>query len=274
MSVEELYIGADVCEIEMSSNGFVHDYGFGNTDIVIDSENTNYVITDGALYTSDYKTLLLAPQRNYSITTYSIREGVEVIGKYAFSATNYKTVNIPNTVSTLKSSSFFNCELESIHIPTSVTLIDGNVFSMCNNLSVITVDVANTEYMAADNILYNKAQTTLIMVPCTLTDTLLIPNGINSIVPNAMENTKLDRIIIPASVTNIDRYAIEPHYSNKTCKVYFLGGVPNTVSNYAFGYNFQGALYYIAGKNGWSTPTTVINGITYNTQPFTMDELH
>ena len=69
-------------------------------------------------------------------------------------------------------------------------------------------------------------------------------------------------------------YAIDPHYSNTNCKIYFLGGVPESVSKYAFGNNFKGTLYYLAGAPGWSTPTTVINGITYNTLPFIMDELN
>lgn len=276
LSVKELYIGADVSKIEFWSNSIVfdymHDYYMHDSiDIAIDPMNTDFVITDGALYTSDYKTLLLAPKRNRSVTDYSIRDGVEIIGKYAFNFSEYKTINIPSTVSTFEHGSFFSCGLTSIRIPSSVISIDGNVFGSSFDLHTITVDAANPEYMAVDNILYNKAQTKLITVPLSLTGSLFIPDGVTSIESGAMDGTRLDRIIIPASVTSIRSDAIRPYYSNSDCKIYFLGDVPETMSNSIY---LESPLYYLEGTSGWSTPTTVIGGKTYTTEPFTMDELN
>lgn len=274
LSVKELYIGVDVSEIDWRGTGFIWDYKYGRTDIAIDPANTNFVITDNALYTSDYKTLMLAPKNDYSVMAYSIREGVEVVGEYAFYGSNYKSINVSNTVTTLKQKSFRHCDMESIHISESVKIIESNVFKECNRLTTISVDTANTEYEAVDKILYNKSQTKLIAVPCALTGSLTIPDGVISIGEYAMDGTNLDCIIVPASVEKFDNHAVSPYYNIK-CKVYFLGNVPEVALSSTW-YTYGGSeltLYYLEGISGWSTPTTTIGGMIYNTKPFTMDEL-
>ncbi len=83
----------------------------------------------GVKYSKDWKRLLKAPAELQG--EYSIREGVKVIGEYAFYwCKNLNSIDIPNSVTTIGDSAFGGCDsLTSINIPNSVTTIGKDAFA-------------------------------------------------------------------------------------------------------------------------------------------------
>jgi hypothetical protein len=171
--------------------------------------------------------------QNYSnLTSISIPNSVLTIGLYVFyRCSSLTSITIPNTVQTIGHSAFFSCtklesvilpinnsfntiginmfyecfKLESIFIPSSVTSIGGGTFVDCNSLESIVVDSANTAYSSLNNVLFNKAQTSLIRYPPNLSSTsYTIPDGVQIIDNNAFQGcSSLASIIIPSSVQSI-----------------------------------------------------------------------
>ena len=93
----------------------------------------------GVKYSKDWKRLLKAPAGLKG--EYSIREGVKVIGDWAFAYCDFHvSINIPNSVTTIGKYAFYRCHsLTCINIPNSVTTIGDCAFEGCDSLTSITI---------------------------------------------------------------------------------------------------------------------------------------
>lgn len=93
----------------------------------------------GVKYSKDWKRLLKAPW--YLKGKYSIKEGVKVIGEFAFYwCRNLNSIDIPNSVTTIGDSAFGACSsLTNINIPNSVKIIGDRAFWGCDFLTCITI---------------------------------------------------------------------------------------------------------------------------------------
>ena len=90
-------------------------------------------------------------------------------------------------MTSIGSRAFSGChDLTSISIPDAVTSIGNDAFSGCTGLTNITVDANNQYFSSVDGILFDKAQTTLILCPIS---------------------KALEEYSIPDSVTSIGKYA-------------------------------------------------------------------
>jgi hypothetical protein len=119
------------------------------------------------------------------------------IGEYAFSScANLKTMSLPiaTSIGTLAFAgcdaltsvslpavidigynAFYACTaLESVSLPASLTIIEGNPFGSCPNLTSITIDPANTAFIFSNDMLMDKAETTLIAYPTATGDITLL----------------------------------------------------------------------------------------------------
>lgn len=85
----------------------------------------------GVKYSKDWKRLLKAPKNLKG--HYSIREGVKVIGNYAFElCRSINRIDIPDSVTNIGNNAFYGCRsLTNIKIPNCVTNIEDNVFTYC-----------------------------------------------------------------------------------------------------------------------------------------------
>ena len=85
----------------------------------------------GVKYSKDWKRLLKAPKILKG--HYSIREGVKVIGNYAFElCRSINRIDIPDSVTNIGNNAFYGCRsLTNIKIPNCVTNIEDNVFREC-----------------------------------------------------------------------------------------------------------------------------------------------
>ena len=164
-----------------------------------------------------------------SVENVSIAEGITTIGSRAFAnAFNDETcpthVTIPNSVRRICESAFYRCfGLRSVAIPDGVGQIDRRAFSNCSTLTEITIpgSVTNIGYEAFS---YCQGLGSVTVPACVLEKGLeyvfwgassitnvVLSEGVQSIPRSAFGRSgsfpKLEHVLIPASVTNIDTEA-------------------------------------------------------------------
>ena len=140
---------------------------------------------DGVLYDSTYKTCYAYPSAS-SVTSYNIESTTETIVSSAFSVTTY---------------------LNTISIGASVTTIEDDAIFYCYSLQTINVDSSNTNYSSDnDGVLYNKNQTTLILLPiATQLTSYNVPTGVTTLLRNSIvPSHSLTSITFPSTLTTIE----------------------------------------------------------------------
>ena len=196
-------------------------------EINVTAGGQSYCSKDGVLYTKDYKELVHCPQTKTSIT---IPDGVEYIGLMAFESSQITSVKIPDTVTVIKGYAFQYSRLKSVNIPKNTEFLGSKVFYDCEDLESITVDSSNEDFSAADGVLYNKKKTTLIQCP-TKKKSLRVPDTVRIISEDAFGNCKIESVVLPDSITKIERYAFAECKNLKSVK--FSRNITD-VGEYAF----------------------------------------
>ena len=200
--------------------------------ITVDPANSAYMnSSDGLLFNKNQTTLLQCPGGK--------------TGSYT----------IPNTVTSIKSGSFFECtRLTSVTIPASVTNIQSSAFASCTSLPSITVDPANSVYMnSSDGLLFNKNQTTLLQCPGGKTGSYTIPNGVTSILDFAFNGCAgLTSVSIPSGVTSIGSYTFQG------CASLTSVAIPNGVTSIG-----QGAFSHCTGLASAVIPPSVTSIVSF-----------
>ena len=101
----------------------------------IDSDSFEY---DGeAVYTNDKKRLVYCMSQE---TSFTIPEGVEVIGEMAFRGKKVlKNVIIANSVKEIEHDAFYDCdELDNVYVPAGVKVVRSYAFAECDKLKKVT----------------------------------------------------------------------------------------------------------------------------------------
>jgi len=225
----------------------------GLTGITVDPKNPNFCAQDGVLFDKNCTKLLCYPAEKTG-STYAIPNGVTSICESAFyGCANLTDITIPDGVTDIGINVFsFCCGLTSITIPESVTRIGYSAFSGCTGLTSITIPESVTRIGGA------------AFSECTGLTNVVIPNSVTCIEWDTFNScTSLTSIIIPDSVTNIGSFA----FGNCTAlqSMCFQGDAPQCKAD-AFSWwvdedsaasinNPNLTIYYIDGKEGWTTPT-------------------
>lgn len=112
--------------------------------------NPYYTSRDGVLYTIDDKTLVTYPAGR-SGTTYTVREGTQVIANNAFDrARSLTEINLPGTLKEVKTSAFRECNaLQQMEYPRGVTHIYNSAMDNCNSMTSVTLPSTLT-YLGAN----------------------------------------------------------------------------------------------------------------------------
>ena len=222
-SLESVTIPANVSLIGVNQsiyNAFAKCSNLKN--IMVDSNNLNYISEDGILFDKN-KTILVSypvgkeqssyivPENIEAITELAfygslnlknieLPESISVIGREAFSGcVNLEKINIPENVSSIKVGIFENCaSLKNIVIPNGVEVISAYAFSGCSSLNNLEIPegVKTIEYYAFSE--------------CTSLITINIPNTVEIIENNAFEKcVSLNTVTIPSSVNEIEYNAFK-----------------------------------------------------------------
>ncbi len=109
-------------------------------EIIVDSENENYVSIENVLYSKDKTTLYQYPIK-MDTTSFIIPAGTEIIKECAFmNAKNLKTVKIENSVKKIEESAFESCEnLNSLSLPSGLIEIEKRSFYKCSSVEKISL---------------------------------------------------------------------------------------------------------------------------------------
>lgn len=128
---------------------------------------------------------------------------VTKIGDRAFYSQDIKTIVLPDTLRTLGSDAFScNDAVETVEIPGSVDSY-AHSFSGCSSLKEIRVASSNDTFESVSGVLMNEKKDTIYQYPAGKTGTNPISDSVKTIGAFAFSGCTLERITIPASVTDI-----------------------------------------------------------------------
>jgi len=144
-----------------------------------------------------------------SLTGAVIPDSVSSIGYDAFLGSGLETATIPDGVTSIAQGAFASCpNLTSVTIGNGVTDIGSPVFDYCSRLTNITVAAPNPAYISLNGVLFNKAQTTLVVFPGGRGGNYVIPNGVVTVGSYAFYLCgNLTNVTLPDGVTTIGSYA-------------------------------------------------------------------
>lgn len=203
------------------------------------------------------------------ITKVIISEGVEVVGRYAFSKTtslkevvlpstlktigfeafkltSITSIKIPESVTEIQAGAFNDTKLTSIHIPKNAKL-NGSIVAYCDSLKKITVDSANPYYAADGKFLYSKTDDkTAVNYAGGITDKrVVIPSYILKIGQYCFRyNTRIETVITHKNLLKINYWTFEGCTNLK--EIYVTG--KNTVVSNDIVQNNPNLIVYTNGK--------------------------
>lgn len=165
--------------------------------------NPSYSAVDGVLFSRDGSVLYRYPQAKAD-TSYTVPEGVEKICENAF----YYAVN-----------------LQTIHLPASVSEMDPTAFNACYGLTTITAAENSRHFLSRDGVLFTRDGTHLVRYPqARAGDAYTVPTGVTCIDYNAFARvTELKELILPIDVATLDSRAFGMHESLRILTVYHRG---------------------------------------------------
>lgn len=205
--------------------------------ITVDTDNAAFADIDGVLMTKDGKTLVTYP--NAKAAEYTIPDGIETIGSYAFGSCNgVRKVAFAGSVRTITLRAFDHCanleevdfveglnyigpyafyfceSLKAAELPNSLTVVDEYAFSACNNLAVL--DLGEGVKTVADGAFADSNGFTEVTLPDNLTslgnsvfarttiETINFGTGLTVIPEYTFTDcTALNNVSIPACITEI-----------------------------------------------------------------------
>ena len=185
------------------------------------------------------------------IKNLTLNENLIKIGDNGFDQCNMniETLEFPSSLRELGHHCFAVNDIKRVKISSFINQISNCPFGYNNNLVSIEVDQMNpyfcNDYQFA---LYNKKQTRLIQVPCTLV-TMIIPSSVNFIDNQALDKVKsLETLYINGNIKKYFTTSINACTSLKT--IYYLGRTtvgsiltksttPKVITCYSYNGNFS-----------------------------------
>ena len=164
---------------------------------------------------------------------------VTVIGYQSFvGCYDLTSITIPPSVHSLVGGAFMLTGLTEVTIPKSVTRIDGSVFADCYNMSGITVEEGNPNYVSIDGVLFTKDLTELMCYPTGKTgNEYEIPKGVQKVRYWAFSgNPYLQRVVLPDTVTAVSE---DSFYACETLTDVTVPASVSEIGEAAFGWSYD-----------------------------------
>lgn len=196
------------------------------------------------------------------VTSVIFPNSVDSIGNGVFdSCSDLTSVQLPASLKRLSDDLFYGSRLKSITIPENVTYIGrralgatfltrvflpaktteiaDDAFRECLKMLFYEVDPNNPVYSSVDGVLFDKLHTNLLVFPAGREGSYNIPDGTVILSGDAFGYSKLEQVIIPASVDSIG--SILFGYNSKVANIYCKAVMPPKIKyNRLFDYNTVG----------------------------------
>lgn len=108
------------------------------TTIVVESGHSRLKVVDEGLVDNKVKKMICYP-RGVESGTYTVPQGIETIGTYAFAYTKLSAISLPESVKKIESNAFNHCKMKSIDIQEGVETIGMWAFRWCKELTSIRI---------------------------------------------------------------------------------------------------------------------------------------
>lgn len=224
---------------------------------------------------------------------------VTSIGAYAFtSAKTTVTINLPDTVITIKTGAFSGTAIQSFVVPSSVSTIQDTAFANCKSLTYIDFGFSVTSIGAG--VCNGCSALTSVIIPAQIKEvpkkafynsglkTVVLNQGLVKINDDAFYGTKLTTLTIPSTVTYVGKTALPVDslknlfvLSKKVEYFSFQSSSKNKFNVYAYTnstthkavnkYNYSGKYYKFHSldpkKPTISKPSAVKKGFKANWKP-------
>lgn len=198
-------------------------------------------------------------------------DSITEVGTSAFFETGLSSIILPSKLCIIGTSAFQGSKLKSVFIPKSVSSLDVSAFLSCSELVSITVASDNPYYSSVNGVLYNKAKTDLKKVPENYNaenKKFTIPETVTSVSMRAFFNCKnIEELEIPASCSEILTYCFE---DAKIKKVSIALDNPSYVTsaecNAIYNKNFTKLYFIMPNAESITIPNTVteiVNAAAY-----------
>ena len=179
-------------------------------EITVMPGNETVKSIDGVLFSADGETLITYPAARPG-KKYTTPGKTVVIGEEAFSmARNLESVVLTEKVSEIQGRAFDQCSFKSIKLPNSVTTMNENVFTGCYNLEEFIINKNHPTLSAVDKkYLYSKDHTIFYCYPGGLGDEsdvlekYVLEKETKKIQPYAFEQTKIRNVVLPEGLEEI-----------------------------------------------------------------------
>lgn len=218
---------------------------------VVDADNEYFTTVDGVLFSKDMKILHSYPV-SHSRTEYTVPDGVEQIPSSLYRwAPKLEKLYLSDTVQTIQ------------------YVLAG---SSGSSVTGIYVDDTNPYLTDIDGILYDKDVKTLLAYPCAHpSHTYTMPDTVETIGEKvAYYISALQTIHVSSSLQTVtDNWN---YWGVGVTGIYFPGDVPTWLNQFCRTVKNNATLYYPAGNTTWTDGTMTVDGNTYTTATYDLEE--
>ena len=207
-------------------------------EFVVSDSCQNYKLVDGALLSKD-GTILYAQLSNLNGGTYTVPNGVQIIGAYAMSLNySFSNINIPNSVTTLEDYCLSDTAIQNLQMPDSVVHVQRGICEDCEDLTSLKIsdNLEELGEMAGWETFYG----------CTNLTDVTLGSKLRVIGNASFAETNISSIHIPDSVEQINFGAFGDIRSLKSVtgckglkKIYRLAFRYTGITDFPFGDNLN-----------------------------------
>ncbi len=118
-NLDSITVPASITDMDLTYKPFLHDAA-DLISVYVDPDNKNYTTKDGVLFNKDMTELLYYPPRKPG-SSYTVPDGVTDIHLYAFFESEFETLNLSHSVTSISNAHYVQNDIEYIHVPSFFT---------------------------------------------------------------------------------------------------------------------------------------------------------
>lgn len=212
----------------LDENAIMGNYQLNSVTVAAD--NPNYKNTGNFLIDISGKKLYIFAADN-TVETCDVPDGVETVCPAAIYSQDIRTVNFPNSVTTLRQYALFNClKLETVNMGSGITNLEQFYAYNLPSLQEYNMDSANPNYSSHEGALYSKDGLTLVVIPEGRTE-FSVKEGTEQLGTYSLGviNNTIEKLTLPASLKILTSMTL---MCNNLKEIYCKATVPPTSNDY------------------------------------------